>query len=54
MELTPSSGQFGNQNYLGTLETGRTPGNRTDTGYTELSREVAPPPKKCQEKQIKT
>ena len=37
----PSSGQFGNQNYLRKLETG----NRTDTGYTELSREVAPPPK---------
>ena len=36
---TASSGQFGNQNYQN--------GNRTD-GYTELSREVAPPPKKQQ------
>ena len=33
---TSSSGRFGNKNYQN--------GNRTH-GYTELSREVAPPPK---------
>ena len=39
---TAFSGRFGNSNYLGN----RKP---PDTGYTELGREVAPPPKniKC-------
>ena len=38
---TVSSGRFGNQNYLGTPD-----------GYTELSREVAPPPKNWKNKQF--